>query len=423
VLRNVFEVTSFQIEQIQNVSGFTENFRDPQPLNNREVEDGSHEAHFWGYPYDATEWGRVSAICKDGTSQSPIDLPTHQGSAQNELKITIGLRYNLTASHGHSLKWALNNPRAYPSLYFDGSMYFLLQLHCHTGSEHTVDGLQYPGECHFVHQSASGEYAVVGIFLDDSSGRPNSVLAELLDDLHPTDDWDTQKLDINFDYNSFLEKLDLAYFWSYDGSFTTPDCDENVQWIVLRDVLEVASIQIEQIQNISGFFENFRAPQPLNDRTVKYGSEHTHHWGYPYDASEWGKVSKICEEGTSQSPVDLPTHGYLAQDKLDVAFGSVTNLTVTHEHSLKWALSSPKTYPSLNFNGLLYSLLQVHCHTGSEHTIEGLQFPAECHFVYQSSSDDYAVIGIFLNDSSANHNSIFSELIDGLPETSDWTEV
>jgi len=90
-------------------------------------------------------------------------------------------------------------------------MYFLLQLHCHTGSEHTVDGWQYPGECHFVHQSASGEYAVVGIFLDGGSESPNSVFAELLDDLPPTDAWDTQELDINFDFNSFLEQLDLAY--------------------------------------------------------------------------------------------------------------------------------------------------------------------------------------------------------------------
>jgi len=81
------------------------------------------------------------------------------------------------------LKWTPINTKSYPSLYFNGSLYFLLQLHCHTGSEHTVDGLQYPGECHLVHQSARGQYAVIGIFLDDGSPIPNSVFSELLDNL------------------------------------------------------------------------------------------------------------------------------------------------------------------------------------------------------------------------------------------------
>jgi len=152
------------------------------------IEDGSTNAHYWGYPYNVSEWGQVSLICKEGTSQSPVDLPTHGGSAQDHLNITTGSSYKLTASHEHSLKWALNNPRTYPSLYFDGMMYFLLQWHCHTGSEHTVDGQQYPGECHFVHQAASGEYAVIGIFLNHGSASPNSVFAELLADLPPTDD-------------------------------------------------------------------------------------------------------------------------------------------------------------------------------------------------------------------------------------------
>jgi len=97
-------VTSIQIEKIQNISGFFDNFRDPQPLNGRAVEDGSGNAHYWGYPYEAAEWGKVSVICENGTSQSPIDLPTHRGTAQDDLKITSGLRYNLTASHEHSLK-------------------------------------------------------------------------------------------------------------------------------------------------------------------------------------------------------------------------------------------------------------------------------------------------------------------------------
>jgi hypothetical protein len=58
----------------------------------------------WHYPYNVTEWGEVAEICKNGTKQSPVDLPMHPGISQNLMNITIGVTSNLIASHGHSLK-------------------------------------------------------------------------------------------------------------------------------------------------------------------------------------------------------------------------------------------------------------------------------------------------------------------------------
>jgi carbonic anhydrase len=223
------EVTSVQIEQIKNISGFDNNFRDPQPLWGRVIEDGTDDPHSWAYPYNAIEWGEVSSLCREGTSQSPIDLPNHEGFIQDELNITHGSNYNLTVSHEHSLKFALDNAETYPTLNFKGIMYSLLQMHCHTGSEHTVDGLQYPGECHFVYQSSSGAYAVIGIFLDDSAEHNNPFFSELLDNLPQTVDWVEEKLMLNVDTNSIILGLDLGIYWAYNGSFTTPGCDENVQ--------------------------------------------------------------------------------------------------------------------------------------------------------------------------------------------------
>jgi carbonic anhydrase len=141
-------------------------------------------------------------------------------------------------------------------------------------------------------------------------------------------------------------------------------------------------------------------------------------WSYPYSASHWGEVSAICDEGTSQSPIDLSRHQGFSQEKLNITFDSISNLTASHEHSLKWSLDDTG-YATLNFNNVIYSLLQMHCHTGSEHTIDGEQFPGECHFVYQSISGIYAVIGIFLNDSAEHDNPLFSELLDDLPQTDD----
>jgi len=70
-----------------------------------------------------------------------------------------------------------------------------------------------------------------------------------------------------------LEGLNLAYYWSYSGSFTTPPCTESVQWIVLRDTLKVTPTQIKQIQNISGTDYSFRTPQRLDGRVIQDGSD------------------------------------------------------------------------------------------------------------------------------------------------------
>jgi hypothetical protein len=80
----------------------------------------------WHYPHNVTEWGKVAEICEYGKMQSPIDLPTHPGFKQNELNTTSGVTSNLTASHGHSLKWSLDTQKR-PTLYLSGLKYDLLQ--------------------------------------------------------------------------------------------------------------------------------------------------------------------------------------------------------------------------------------------------------------------------------------------------------
>jgi len=142
----------------------------------------------WKYPYEATEWGEFAPICENGTSQSPIDLPAHGGQTQNKLGLVVPTGgYNLTASRDHSLKWVLH-PATPTTLTFNEVEYSLAQIHCHTGSEHTVDGVQLPGECHFVFISAESAYAVVGVFLEDHAAVPHPALSQLLDHLPVNDD-------------------------------------------------------------------------------------------------------------------------------------------------------------------------------------------------------------------------------------------
>jgi len=215
-------------------------------------------ADHWGYPYNETEWGLESATCAEGKMQSPVDLVTHSGIAQTELNILYDMPPNLTASSEYALTWSVTADFL-PTLFFEEFSYALVKVACHIGSEHTVDGFRYAGSCNFVHQIGN-EYAVIAVLLSDTAMTTNAAFDDLLNNIQL--DWDTM-----------ISGLDLRYYWEYTGSFTTPDCEEDVQWIVLRDVLEVTPDQIEQMKTISGLNNSFRDPMPLNGRAVRDGSE------------------------------------------------------------------------------------------------------------------------------------------------------
>ena len=34
----------------------------------------------------------------------------------------------------------------------------------------------------------------------------------------------------------FLKKVDFSEYWSYEGSLTTPPCEEGIKWTVISDV-------------------------------------------------------------------------------------------------------------------------------------------------------------------------------------------
>jgi len=225
----------------------------------------------WTYPYDESEWGTVSATCSDGEKQSPVNLLEHPGIAQTELSLSYSMATNLMASHEHVLTWDITT-ESHPKLAFSGMEYSLIRVECRAGSEHTLDGYQYPGSCHFVHQSNS-DYVILAVFLSDAAVTTNLALNALIYDLPDADEWVEQELSISFDWNAMVTGLNLEYYWSYEGSFTQPNCDENVQWIVLSDVIEVLPAQIEQIKNVSGFDNNFRPVMPLYGRAVEDGSD------------------------------------------------------------------------------------------------------------------------------------------------------
>jgi len=79
------------------------------------------------------------------------------------------------------------------------------------------------------------------------------------------------KIDLITNLNSFA-KSDRFYY-HYEGSLTTPPCNETVNWIVMTEIEQISTAQVNdfvQLLGRHGFDENNRGTKPLNGRTIYY---------------------------------------------------------------------------------------------------------------------------------------------------------
>lgn len=66
---------------------------------------------------------------------------------------------------------------------------------------------------------------------------------------------------------SLLMEENLSEFWRYEGSLTTPPCDENVIWTIFKQRIYILEYDFENFRD-DIFFESYRGPQPLYYRQV-----------------------------------------------------------------------------------------------------------------------------------------------------------
>lgn len=161
--------------------------------------------------------------------------------------------------------------------------YKLLQFHFHwgrgngEGTEHLVNGNAEEFEIHFVSERIGGEDPTAGDALaviavrGEVSRRPIRGVFKTLDASKITEV--DSIIPINKIVMADLLPKNLDYYF-YEGSLTTPDCDEIVQWFVLKQTIYVPAAYLAQLRKIemdeagNPLTFNFRAPQDLNDRIV-----------------------------------------------------------------------------------------------------------------------------------------------------------
>ncbi len=248
-----------------DAAGIAASAEEPPYSNEKEP---THPAS-WGYTGETgpARWGDLSpefAACKDGVSQSPIDLSGDTETKPHDL----AFRYTPTpldvVNNGHTIQVSYV-PGS--TLAADGKQYALLQFHFHRASEHTVDGMPADMELHLVHQGADGSLAVVGIFLTE--GQRNEALQKVWDNM-PTQKGEKRLVEGNTVDATDLLPADLAYF-SYVGSLTTPPCTEDVSWFVLREPVEASAEQLAQFAAL--YADNARPTQPLNGRSLFFSED------------------------------------------------------------------------------------------------------------------------------------------------------
>ena len=249
------------------------------------------------YERQGDDW---EGTCATGNKQSPIDVITNKTIKTTFTAFTF-MNYdqevNLEVSNkAHSIKFQIPPPQTkFTPPYVRGgglkNNYQFLQGHFHWGSEphhgseHKIDGKFSPMEVHLVHWNtdlgndaseaiASNEYNALAVLSGRLKiGKENLELKSLFEALSNVEKAGKKsKIKQKMKLSVFAPKQ-LDSFYRYNGSLTTPGCNEIVVWTLFKDPIEISEEQFKEIgktknEKNAANANNYRIVQPLNGRQV-----------------------------------------------------------------------------------------------------------------------------------------------------------
>lgn len=218
------------------------------------------------WSYEGTKgpaaWGTLSTdytACDAGQQQSPIDLSVAVTANVAPPMLDWQPFQPVSVAHdGHALAIAV--PEGSGGMQMGQTRFELINLHFHTPSEHTVDGMPYPLEAHFVHRAADGRLAVLGVFFAEGDAHP---ILEQLWQVAPPQKGQAEP-QMMLDVARLLPNGTSAFH--YAGSLTTPPCSEIVSWTVLATPSTASARQLAAYAAVFG--NNARPVQPRNRRFI-----------------------------------------------------------------------------------------------------------------------------------------------------------
>jgi len=258
---------------------------------------------FWNYgTYKGpSEWLDSYPNC-GGDSQSPVALPS---TWENHTFLVRFGWYNFELNR----TWTIHNDHdrvvlgykneGVPAPYFKGSLFHpsvRFQFHklifhwghdSTQGSEHSIDGWQYPGEMQFIgwdtryksYEQASkvpGGIAIA-VFLLQLSKEDNSNFNWFLGNLYKINGTD-RPAEMGVRNMNWVYPVDSApthdcEYYLYEGSSSYPPCNEVAVWHIYKDATSLSERQFDVLRSLKNkkgdcMSNNFRPIQPTNERKI-----------------------------------------------------------------------------------------------------------------------------------------------------------
>jgi carbonic anhydrase len=205
----------------------------------------------------AGAWG--ASLCETGLRQSPIDIRTSKKQRLPELDFGYRTEPLRLANDGHTVRVRFKDAGA---LSIGLQRYTLQQFHFHTPGGDRIAGEEFPMAAHILHKSASGQ--LLAIVVPFRLGADNLLLAKVFGHIPAQQDGDHVLASEQVSALALLPK-DRGYF-RYSGSLTASPCTEGVDWIVMKQPLELSAAQLALYKG--KFADNIRSPRALNQRVV-----------------------------------------------------------------------------------------------------------------------------------------------------------
>ncbi|XP_022524973.2 carbonic anhydrase 4-like [Astyanax mexicanus] len=250
-----------------------------------------------------TTWAALVPEHCSGARQSPVNIITADVQADPSLTAFTFTGFGDSSSvlqivnaRGKTVKVLLDDRKMSVSGGGLPGLYRTQQFHLHwgngsskPGSEHTVNGKQYPMELHIVNVRSiypnartalkhSMGLAVLAFFIEATNdrGKPASWnnLTSYLSRI--PDKGDVLDIMHELTMDSLLQGVDRTKYYRYLGSLTTPPCNETVVWTVFKEPIKISQDLISLFSTTTYVntkddplnTNNFRGVQPLNGRVI-----------------------------------------------------------------------------------------------------------------------------------------------------------
>ena len=141
------------------------------------------------------------------------------------------------------------------------------------------------------------------------------------------------------------------------------------------------------------------------------------HWDYEGHggAEKWGELDasyKACAVGAEQSPIDLSGSIKATLDPLNLNWKPQAYEIENNGHTIQ---ADAKPGSTLTIGKDVYTLVQFHFHSPSEHAVNGQRTAMEVHFVSAAPDKRLAVVGVLMKRGRAN--AAFAAIMQAAPRT------